>query len=129
LIIVLSLVFSAPLPFVLFVCLCGIVYSLPSVIVNQRLFIGQDRMLIYQLLMSKRRVNLNTLTDCKYRLSWGGRKPPVWIFHLYDASGNYVNLPANCWWRRNDLYATLREAVMMNSIEVNEKTAKKLSIN
>jgi hypothetical protein len=76
----------------------------------------------------KQVVNLSQLTNCNYRLSFGVGSYPYWVFHLYDASGGFVNFPASIWIHRRRLRERLKEAVITNGVTVNARTSKKLKL-
>lgn len=70
-------------------------------------------------------VDLAQLTNCRYyrRISRGSY---YMQFHLYDAAGGSMDVPANIWSHRNTLFAELRQAVISNNVEIDKRTKEKL---
>ncbi|MBW4062181.1 hypothetical protein HJC99_06435 [Candidatus Saccharibacteria bacterium] len=110
------------------VLLLGLISELPSLLLNPRVTIDQSHTLTYRLTGSTTHLELKNITNCTYRLKFGIRGSAFFIFHLYDSSGNFINLPANSWWGRKSIVAALKQAVEEREIEVDRKTAKKLGL-
>jgi len=106
----------------------GLIYELPRLISNPRVSIDQKGAIAYKVARSTKLLDLNKLTNCTYKLKWGVRGSAIYIFHLYDSSGNYINLPANWWWSRHQLFTAIKRAVITNGIAIDPKTAKKLGV-
>jgi len=106
----------------------GLAYILPNVITDTKIMASDDDMLTYKVARAVHTVNLRKLTDCNYRLQFGGRRTPMMVFHLYDADGGATTFPANWWLNRKRLYATISQAVTACHVTINQKTSKKLGI-
>lgn len=104
----------------------GILFILPSLLLNEKLELD-NQAVTYGTHLSSRTVNLNTLTECDYRLHIGSRSVPFYIYHLYDAEGDYLNVPANIWPKTVKLSLILSKSVQKNGVVVNDRTAQKLN--
>lgn len=122
-------VYGHPYSRVLIVIVCALAYTLPTIIAQEKLQISPKGILTHHIAFRQAEVaDLSKLTNCNYRMVFPIKSLPYMGFHLYDAQGGYLNISANEWWRRNEVYQLLKDAVLANNVSINEKTRKKLNI-